>query len=344
VGTKPEFRNRGLVRAQFEAIHAWSAERGEIVQGITGIPFYYRLFGYEMVMSLGGGRAGYLPQVPKLKEGEPEPYRIRPALESDLPFIAGLYEQSNQRYLVSCRRDADLWRYELNGKSERNINRTELCLIETLDSSPVGFLGHWCENWGPMLAANLYEVKPGISWAAVTPSVIRYLFTTGRAKAAKEGKEAEFSSFGFWFGDEHPVYHIIPDRLPRNRKPYAWYIRVPDLPGFIRYIQPALEQRLVGSAMEGHSGELKLTFYRSGLKLNFEQGRITEIVSWKPEPLGHSGEAAFPQLTFLQLLFGYRTLEELNYAFADCWWDNDTVFALLSILFPKQVSYIWAVS
>ena len=33
VGTLPEFRNRGLVRVQFEEIHRWSAERGELVQG-----------------------------------------------------------------------------------------------------------------------------------------------------------------------------------------------------------------------------------------------------------------------------------------------------------------------
>ena len=31
VGTLPEFRNRGLVRAQFEEIHKWSAERGDRV-------------------------------------------------------------------------------------------------------------------------------------------------------------------------------------------------------------------------------------------------------------------------------------------------------------------------
>ena len=80
------------------------------------------------------------------------------------------------------------------------------------------------------------------------------------------------------------------------------------------------------------------------MKLLLEQGRIKEISSWKPEPLGHSGDAAFPQLTFLQLLFGYRNLEELNYAFADCWWDNDTAYALLTTLFPKQVSSIWPVS
>ena len=45
VGTDPEFRNRGLVRTQFEEVHQWSRERGHLVQAITGIPFYYRQFG-----------------------------------------------------------------------------------------------------------------------------------------------------------------------------------------------------------------------------------------------------------------------------------------------------------
>ena len=38
VGTKKEYRRRGLVRQQFEVMHEWSAERGELVQIITGIP------------------------------------------------------------------------------------------------------------------------------------------------------------------------------------------------------------------------------------------------------------------------------------------------------------------
>ena len=82
VGTLPEYRNRGLVRAQFEVIHQWSAERGEKVQAITGIPYYYRIFGYEMGLELHGGRAGFLAHIPRLKEGETEPYHIRPAVES----------------------------------------------------------------------------------------------------------------------------------------------------------------------------------------------------------------------------------------------------------------------
>src|SRR5512137_662365 len=38
VGTHPDYRGRGLVRAQFDEIHRWSAARGELVQAITGIP------------------------------------------------------------------------------------------------------------------------------------------------------------------------------------------------------------------------------------------------------------------------------------------------------------------
>jgi predicted acetyltransferase len=126
VGTLPEYRNRGLVRLQFEVVHAWSAQRAEQVQAITGIPYYYRQFGYEMALDLDIGRFGYKPHVPRLKEGETELYRIRPAVEADLEFISSLYESTCRRYRVSCVWDEALWRYELNGKSPDNVDRQEL--------------------------------------------------------------------------------------------------------------------------------------------------------------------------------------------------------------------------
>jgi hypothetical protein len=177
----------------------------------------------------------------------------------------------------------------------------------------------------------------------VTPSVIRYLAATGEAYAARvQGKE--FGSFGFWLGGQHPVYDVIHDRAPRRRRPYAWYLRLPDIPGFILHIQPVLEERLSRSAYAGHTGRLRLTFYRSGLRLQFDRGRLVEVVPWKPEPQGYSGDAAFPGLTFLQLLFCYRSLEELGYAFPDCWWEHDEAYGLLNALFPKQASHVWGLT
>jgi len=127
VGTLPEFRNRGLIRIQFEEIHEWSAARGEMAQAITGIPFYYRQFGYEMALDLDGRRFGYESQLPKLKDGEVEPFTIRPAQESDLPFIEELYEQTKERSMIACERTPELFRYELTAhKNHCWLN----CMIE----------------------------------------------------------------------------------------------------------------------------------------------------------------------------------------------------------------------
>ncbi len=140
VGTLPEFRNRGLIRLQFDEIHRWSAERGELVQAITGIPFYYRLFGYEMALDLDGARSGSEMNLPLLKAGESEPYVFRPAGEADIPFMTEVYDCSCRRYPVACARDAALWRYELFGRSK--LVASVFLIIEKLNGEPVGLLRH----------------------------------------------------------------------------------------------------------------------------------------------------------------------------------------------------------
>ena len=342
VGTHSDYRNRGLIRAQFDVIHGWSAERGEMVQAITGIPWFYRQFGYEMAITLGGRRMGYRRQVPKLKDGAAEPYRIRPAIEGDLPFIAQLYEQGTSRYPVACVWDESLWRYELAGRSEKSYDRRALAVIETPQCEPVGFLAHAPRLRDGHVSAAAYEIKPGVSWLAVTPSVVRYLWALGEEWAAQDPKQ-EMECFAFWLGTEHPVYQVFDKRLPHTVGPYAWYVRVPDLPGFVQHVAPVLEQRLESSSMVGHSGELKISFYRSGLRLAFEGGRLVDVEPWQPTP-EKEGDAGFADLTFLQLLFGYRSVEELDYAFADCWASGAKGRPLLEALFPRRQSNIWPVS
>ncbi|HEY0069530.1 MAG TPA: GNAT family N-acetyltransferase [Chloroflexia bacterium] len=338
VSTDPAYRRRGLVRAQFNEVHRWSAARGELVQGITGIPWYYRQFGYEMALNLGGARVGFRHHVPKLKEGESEPYRIRRATSSDVPFIMEMYRQATSRSMVASVRDEALWRYDVEGRSEKSDFRVELRVIETPGGEPVGVLAHSRKVRVARFAALLYEVKPGVPFLATTGSVMRYLGATGDEYAKRDGEE--FEAIGFSLGEKHPVYDTIPERLPRIRNPYAWYIRVPDLPAFVRAIVPALEKRLAGSAQSGYTGEMKINFYRNGLHLKFEGGSIS-VEGWKPDRV-EEGDAAFPDLTFLQLLFGYRSLEELQHAFPDCLTNTENARALLPILFPRKVSNVWA--
>ncbi len=341
VGTLPEFRSRGLVRAQFEEIHRWSAARGDMVQGITGIPYYYRLFGYEMALDLAGRRIGYEPNVPKLKEGETEPYVIRPATETDLPFVSAVYEHAIQRHAIACVRTLELFKYELNGQSENNLNRYLMFIVEDRTGESVGYLQHPNLLGNKGLTLLWYELSPGVSWLDVTPSVIRYVWNRGQEYAQRDGKIC--SSFCLLLGSQHPAYESLGKDLPSVVDPYAWYLRVPDLSGFLNHIRPALEKRLAESIAVGHSREIKISFYRDGLRLVIEKGRIRTIESWKPSP-EDGGLIAFPGLTFLQILFGYRSYDELHQSFADCWCDGEDIRSLINILFPKKLSDVFPVS
>jgi hypothetical protein len=341
VATHPDFRNRGLVRAQFDEIHKWSAERGDMVQAITGIPYFYRLFGYEMVLDLAGRRLGYEAQVPKLKDGEAEPYHIRPATDADLPFIAELYEQAIQRSSIACVRTPEIFKYELDGRSEKNLDHFEMRVIEDKSGKPIGYFQHSNYFTGTGLNAAQYELMHGVSWLEVTPSVVRYLWNIGHEYAKRDGRVC--TSFGFALGGYHPAYDVLGKNLPSVREPYAWYLRVPDLPGFLNHIKPVLEKRLAESIAPGHSREIKISFYRDGLRIVIEKGRLRTIEPWMPTPK-EEGDAAFPDLTFLQIVFGYRSFDELQRAFADCWCDHEDVQVLINILFPKKLSDVFPVA
>jgi hypothetical protein len=340
VGTMPEYRNRGLVRLQFEEVHCWSKERGELIQAITGIPFYYKLFGYEMGLELSGGRTGFEAQLPKLKPGDIEPFHIRPAKEEDIPFIMEVYAHACKRRLVSCVRDETQWRYDLSGQSRKNVTRLEWRVIERAGAKEnVGYLAHPWFDWDTGLVAQSFELKQGVSWLEVSPSVARYLWQTGESYAMRDGKPEKRTTYSFWFGSEHPSYDVFRDKLPRLRDPYAWYVRVPDLPMFLKHIAPVLEERIASSAIVGYKGEVKVGFYRSGLRLLLDQGKIQTIETWQPVP-GDNGSAAFPDLSFLQLVFGYRNFEELEQSYADCWYESDEIRVLLNTLFPKKASSV----
>jgi len=341
VGTLPEYRNRGLVRIQFDEVHKWSTERGELVQAITGIPYYYRLFGYEMALDLSGRRLGYETHVPKMKEGEKEAFNIRPAVNDDLQFIVALYAESQKRYALSCVRGMDIFEYELRDQSGDNIGHKDILIIENENGERLGYFQHPKFLGMTGIVVFGYELKPGTSWLTVTPSVVRYLWRRGQEFAKRDNRTS--TSFCFLLGSDHPVYQALGDALPFRPEPYAWYIRVPDVPAFIRRIAPALEKRLADSIAVGYSGELKISFYQDGLRLLFENGFLKEVESWKPKS-GEEESAAFPDLTFTQLLFGYRSFDELHHAFADCLWSNNDARVMLNILFPKRLSDVFPVS
>ncbi len=339
VATDPEYRKRGLVREQFKTLHALSDAMGHLVQGITGIPWYYRQFEYEFALDLSGGRLCYFSNVPALKENETESYRLRAMTSDDIPFAAPLYDRASARSLVACPRPASLWRYFLDDSPLARAYRLPFQIIETLDGRAVGYVDCGHDIWQDAVVVGEIAAAEGQSLRALMPTVLRWMKAHGEAESARQNKPA--NAIYFALGREHPVFDAIPDLLPKTRLPYGWYIRVPDVPRFIRHIAPALDARLARSTMTGYTGELKISEYRRGFKIVFENGKITNAEAWQPT-VDERGDCGFPPLVFLQLLFGRAAIMELRTFYPDVW-ANDEPTVLLDALFPKHASCVCAV-
>ena len=343
VVTEPEYRRRGLVRKQFEVIHGLSALRGELMQGITGIPWYYRQFGYEMAMEVDGGRAIAGIDLPKLKDGDSEKYHLRPAVEDDHTFVREVYDHASCRQPFVSLRSKTEWNYEFSGRSENDFAHWKWLIIETAARERLGYVQYypWIEDNALYIVQ--MELKSGVGYLNLMPSVLHGLWKLAQAMPAYGNhKNQELKAINLELGRAHPAYHALLGNKIRVDEPYGLYIRVPDLVGFLRHIQPALEKNLVGTVAEGYDGALKLNFYRSGLQLKFNRGRITDISNWSPNSV-EDGDARFPDLTFLQLLCGRCRFNELKTNFVDCDGRGEAG-VLLDCLFPPFTGNIWCLS
>ena len=145
----------------------------------------------------------------------------------------------------------------------------------------------------------------------------------------------------FFLGSQHPIYYVLGETLaPFYEPPYAWYVRVPDVHSFIRHIAPALEKRLANSPAAFYTGEFTLDFFRGGIHIVFDKGHITCVEPWRAPAYRNTADASCPALVFLQLLFGYRSLDELRYAYPDVRLENNNAAVLLNALFPKKFSWV----
>jgi hypothetical protein len=219
------------------------------------------------------------------------------------------------------------------GRNPEGDESLEVWIIEDAAGKSAGYVCRLRDFRGGTMQVEGYELANGVSRLEATPFVLRELAEIGHKGVSSEGESA---SLTFVLGEHHPLHEVILEpplyRLDRHDH-YSFYVRVPDLPKFLHHIAPVLERSLAASVAAGHTGELKVSFYGGGFRLELERGRLSGAEDWSATD-EDEGDAAFPDLTFLQLLFGHRSLEELERAFADCKPGEGDARVLLGALFP----------
>lgn len=347
VGTLPDYRRRGLVRKQFAAIHALGARRGELVQVITGVPWFYRQFGYGMALDLEGGRGIYAQHIPKLGDGDSEPYTVRLAeTDAELSFVRELHDRRSAERLIATVRDDAQWHYDLRGRRRNAEPASRFYVIEDAAGKQlVGYARTSMRMGGPLVAVRSFELVDGLGPLAVLPGFMRQMLALGQAYLEEpKAKQPARDVYGVFFelGRAHPVYDAWQHDLLRVTRPYAWYVRVPDMIAFLTHIGPALERNLADSPAAGYSGELKLHWFTDGLRLAFERGKITVLEPWRPDHTWQ-GDAYFPDTSFLEVVFGRRRCAELRDVHADCICKG-TAEILLDSLFPRFTGAVWGLT
>ena len=256
-------------------------------------------------------------------------------MQEDVGFLAAVQARGNERHRLMCPRDEAFWRFELSGRGTGSLRFREFKIVESQSGEPLAALVHYPILVAGLLPVNLCEAREGAAWPTLLPALLAELRQAGEAFAERDG--GSFGGVRLFLGSEHPLYPVLGSRAARRLPSYAWYVRVPDLVGFVRKVAPALEARLAASESAGYSGRVYLSLYRDGLRLQLDAGRLTEVETWQPST-DRPGHVALPDLTFLQLLFGFRSLSELRDFLPDCVVRDETVGAVVEGLFPPQAS------
>ena len=343
VATHPDYRNRGLIRKLFEMVHARSEAEGHLVQAITGILYFYRQFGYEYALELEGRRVTYLTLIPKGQETTPEPYSLRVATPEDIPELIELYNRQRSESMVWNILSERFWRYQIKEEIDPSVSGKQICVRMIVDNTGKiqGYLMLATRRWDNSLRVFALNIAAGISWQEVVPSLLRALQTYGMQIPTVRSDVPPLHEISFFLGSEHPVYEALGETLaPYYEPPYAWYVRVPNVLAFMRHIAPILEKRLANSAAAFYTGEFTLDFFRGGMHMVFDKGKISLIEPWHAPVYKNTADASCPALVFLQLLFGYRSLNELRYAFPEVRVENSKAELLLNALFPKKYSWV----
>ncbi|SRR5258706_4267289 len=168
IATDPAYRNRGLVRAMIELVHARSAAEGHLVQAITGIPAFYRQFGYEYALDLHGRRVAYVALIPQAKAGAPDPYTFREATIADVPHIVELYNRHRADSIVWNHIPERYWRYliEVWGPPDAPNDPTIMGVSERIQmivdttGSVRGYAVLAAKRWGNDLQVYAVELAP----------------------------------------------------------------------------------------------------------------------------------------------------------------------------------------
>jgi len=319
--THPDYRGRGLLRAQMKHFEQTAIKRGFDLCIISGIPYYYRQFGYSYTIE--GSSAEVLPlwEIPDHPLDANLHVRLRKALSSDIPRLTQMYADAVSGLDFHIRRSADYWRYLLEFAQHP---------IEMIENAETGEILSYAiiDRFG----GNVRISENSVSDVAVAYALLRLLKAQSKERVAVA------------FPEDNALVKVVRSLGSQTEAGGQWLIRIPDIPRFLTRIAPVLEMRLATSHWHRLTVDLTVNLYREAYHLRFDQGKLTQVapLGFVDSSLGaDGGDLCIPPDAFVRLVTGYRVLDELW----DAWPDmviKPEARHLIDVLFPRMKAFLSA--
>jgi predicted N-acetyltransferase YhbS len=327
VGTQPEYRRRGLVRALVNHFKECLAEDEYDLSFLGGIPYYYRQFGYEYALPLEGYWHLPLYQIPFAAENAPA-YTFRDAAPDDIPTLMEMYEVATRDLNISTVREAEVWRYQIEHKAETDSGAYTLLMTD-----PSGKLAGY-------VRLKKFGVGSGLIVCEASQFAFRdvpALFQRLKEIALECGKD---SYIRFALPPSAVLTQAAKAWGAQFDGYYAWQIHIPDIARLLRRMISLFERRIAASPFAGLTQKVRINLYRQAYEIIFDNGTITAVNSMGFQDW--PGMICIPPNAFTQLVMGYRTSEELREIFPDimAWGESRT---LLAVFFPKTNAFIYMI-
>lgn len=323
VGTREDYRGRGLNRHLMGAFWQRFAERNCLLSIIQGIPYFYRQYGYEYAhLPLEGGWRLQPDQVPApISEG----YTFRLATPGDAMLLATWYEGQASRLDVSARRNAAIWLYLLSDLRKPDAMEHEILVVESPQGEPAGYLR--------LPKYRFYENLIAIDECS------ELSFAAGLAvlnELARRARVQDLDGIRFNLPSSSNLLKLARAYGAADLGVYSWQVRVPDMAALLRRMGPVFTARLSGSPFAGLTRKLSLDLYRQHIELDFYGGALRSAVAVKR---AKDSILRMPPEQAVPLVLGGRTLDEISAGYPDAaaqhLWKP-----LVDVLFPKTKAYL----
>lgn len=302
VATDREYEGRGLVRALMHWAHERSAARGHLMQVMIGIPYFYRLFGYEYAIRMPHNRS--VAAVPPV-----DGHVVRAATADDISVQAELQDAVQRGFDLRMPHAPACWRW-------LSARTGSVQLLVERDSVPVGTARITPPDEDDALLGEI---------AATSPAAVHALLAYGqRERKNLMVKERP----GSVVGDT-----LEPCLAPAPDEASAYYVRVGDPVALLDHVRPVLSARLAASGLASGDDEIVVSFFRSHVRLPCADGAITGVRAGGPmQGPGAIGGAGVAPDQIGALLFGPHGIAGLTARHPDVY--PGPRLDLMTALFP----------